>query len=155
MYSPVLCMGSNWNKFTSPYCRPYISHVTYRWAVKLFPFIPSSLLIKSLAMALRARELDMRASPYDLTTYFPPWSPRRATTRSREKRGSESSFQGGNAKEGVGGKGGKCTGNSRADLTNTQIPCGLNDVAAEGLGGTFSSEPIYIETVEVSFIPCN
>jgi hypothetical protein len=40
-----------------------------RWAVKLFPLIPSSLLIDSLDLALKAREIDMRASPYDLTAY--------------------------------------------------------------------------------------
>jgi hypothetical protein len=40
-----------------------------RWAAKLYPFIPSSLLIDALEIALRAREIDMRASPYDLTAY--------------------------------------------------------------------------------------
>lgn len=47
-----------------------MSHLTSsRWAAKLYPLIPSSLLIDALEVALRAREIDMRASPYDLTAY--------------------------------------------------------------------------------------
>jgi hypothetical protein len=44
-------------------------HSSRRWTVKLFPLVPSSLLIDSLDLALKAREIDMRASPYDLTAY--------------------------------------------------------------------------------------
>jgi hypothetical protein len=40
--------------------------------VKLFPAAPSSLLLSTLALAIRAREVDMRASPYDLHAYRPP-----------------------------------------------------------------------------------
>jgi hypothetical protein len=47
----------------------YLDFTSLRWAVKLYPLIPSSLLIDSLEIALRAREIDMRASPYDLKAY--------------------------------------------------------------------------------------
>jgi hypothetical protein len=45
-------------------------HVTmdlYKWAYKLTPFVPSELVADCFALALAARELDMRASPYDLS----------------------------------------------------------------------------------------
>ena len=38
----------------------------YRWCYKLDPFVPSELMADCFALALRIRELDMRASPYDL-----------------------------------------------------------------------------------------
>ena len=38
----------------------------YKWAYKLAPFTPSELLADCFALALDLRELDMRASPYDL-----------------------------------------------------------------------------------------
>lgn len=44
-------------------------HVTmdlYKWAHKLAPFAPSELVADCFELALAARELDMRASPYDL-----------------------------------------------------------------------------------------
>ena len=37
----------------------------FKYAFQLYPFIPSELLITSLEIALAARRLDMRASPYD------------------------------------------------------------------------------------------
>ncbi|HWC84266.1 MAG TPA: 3-methyladenine DNA glycosylase [Pseudonocardiaceae bacterium] len=40
---------------------------TYKWAYKLDPFVPSELVADCFALALRIRELDMRASPYDLS----------------------------------------------------------------------------------------
>jgi hypothetical protein len=39
----------------------------YKWAYKLIPVVPSDLLIDSFVLAKAVRELDMRASPYDLT----------------------------------------------------------------------------------------
>ena len=39
----------------------------YRWAYKLSPLIPSELVGDCFALAREIRELDMRASPYDLT----------------------------------------------------------------------------------------
>jgi hypothetical protein len=39
----------------------------YRWAMKRYPWVPSELIADSFLLALEIRELDMRASPYDLS----------------------------------------------------------------------------------------
>ena len=39
----------------------------FKWAYKLDPFVQSNLLADCFELALKIRELDMRASPYDLT----------------------------------------------------------------------------------------
>jgi hypothetical protein len=47
-------------------------HVTmdlYRFAYKIAPFCPSGLVADAFELALAAREVDMRASPYDLSGY--------------------------------------------------------------------------------------
>ncbi|PQM48436.1 hypothetical protein C1Y40_01348 [Mycobacterium talmoniae] len=41
----------------------------YKWCYKLSPLIGSELLLDCLELAAAAREVDMRASPYDLTGY--------------------------------------------------------------------------------------
>jgi hypothetical protein len=41
----------------------------YKWGFKLAPLIPSGMLLDFFEFACAARELDMRASPYDLTEY--------------------------------------------------------------------------------------
>ncbi|AQT80112.1 3-methyladenine DNA glycosylase [Mycolicibacterium litorale] len=41
----------------------------YKWCYKLGPLVDSGLLVDCLAVAAEARELDMRASPYDLTAF--------------------------------------------------------------------------------------
>lgn len=41
----------------------------YKWAYKLGPFVPSDLLGDCFALAAEVRELDMRASPYDLADH--------------------------------------------------------------------------------------
>jgi hypothetical protein len=41
----------------------------YKWAVKLGPLVPGDLLLDAFDLAARIRELDMRASPYDLTAW--------------------------------------------------------------------------------------
>ncbi len=41
----------------------------YKWCYKLGPLVESTLLIDCLELAFDARELDMRASPYDLREY--------------------------------------------------------------------------------------
>ncbi|WP_019854475.1 hypothetical protein [Actinopolyspora mortivallis] len=38
----------------------------FKWCYKLDPFVPAELLADSFELAARIRELDMRASPYDL-----------------------------------------------------------------------------------------
>ncbi len=45
----------------------------YKWAFKLAPFTPSELIADAFALARDIREVDMRASPYDLASLgFPP-----------------------------------------------------------------------------------
>ena len=39
----------------------------YKWAYKLIPAVPSDLLVATFELARSIRELDMRASPYDLS----------------------------------------------------------------------------------------
>lgn len=41
----------------------------YKWAYKLAPATPAELLADCFALAVEVRELDMRASPYDLAGY--------------------------------------------------------------------------------------
>jgi hypothetical protein len=41
----------------------------YKWAVKLGPLVPGELLLDAFELAARIRELDMRASPYDLSAW--------------------------------------------------------------------------------------
>jgi hypothetical protein len=41
----------------------------YKWCYKLGPLVDSGLLLDCLELAADARELDMRASPYDLRGY--------------------------------------------------------------------------------------
>lgn len=41
----------------------------YKWGFKLVPLVPSSLILDCFELACAARELDMRASPYDLSEY--------------------------------------------------------------------------------------
>ena len=45
----------------------------YKWAYKCSPWVSSELLRETLFFAIRAREIDMRASPYDLAKLdYPP-----------------------------------------------------------------------------------
>ncbi len=41
----------------------------YKWCYKLSPLVDSELLLACLRLAAAAREVDMRASPYDLSDY--------------------------------------------------------------------------------------
>jgi len=57
---------------TIEFDQPACVHVTmdlYRFAYKIAPFCPGSLLAATFDLARQARELDMRASPYDLRAY--------------------------------------------------------------------------------------
>jgi len=47
----------------------------YKWAYKSSPWISSDLLRDTLFFAIKAREIDMRASPYDLSTFGYPAIP--------------------------------------------------------------------------------
>jgi hypothetical protein len=56
--------------------QPGCLHATmdlYKWAYKLSPAVPGELLADCFALAADVRELDMRASPYDLSELG--WSP--------------------------------------------------------------------------------
>ncbi|MEL7499318.1 MAG: 3-methyladenine DNA glycosylase [Planctomycetota bacterium] len=46
----------------------------YKWAFKSMPWVGSQLLEDCFQLAMAAREMDMRASPYDLSAYgeYPP-----------------------------------------------------------------------------------
>ncbi|MCS6772100.1 MAG: 3-methyladenine DNA glycosylase [Kiritimatiellae bacterium] len=41
----------------------------YKWAMKIWPWVESELVGDAFLLALEIRELDMRASPYDLSRY--------------------------------------------------------------------------------------
>ena len=59
------------------YALPYDLHALlvhanmdlYRFAYKIAPFCPSEVVADAFDVARAAREVDMRASPYDLTAY--------------------------------------------------------------------------------------
>lgn len=51
----------------------------YKWAYKLSPLVSSELVVDAFILAREIRELDMRASPYDLTSYG--YQPVRIETR--------------------------------------------------------------------------
>ncbi len=56
------------DQFDQPGC----VHVTmdlYRYAYKIAPWVPGELVADTFLLAWEARELDMRASPYDLSGY--------------------------------------------------------------------------------------
>jgi hypothetical protein len=45
----------------------------YKWAIKLGPLVPGELLLDAFELAAAIREIDMRASPYDLRAWgYPP-----------------------------------------------------------------------------------
>jgi hypothetical protein len=49
--------------------QPGCVHATmdlFKWTLKALPFVEAGLVVDTLALALQARVLDMRASPYDL-----------------------------------------------------------------------------------------
>ncbi|SDC19017.1 hypothetical protein SAMN05660690_0860 [Geodermatophilus telluris] len=56
--------------------QPGCLHATmdlYKWAYKLSPAVPGELVADCFALAVEVRELDMRASPYDLAGHgYPP-----------------------------------------------------------------------------------
>ena len=54
--------------------QPGCIHATmdlFKWAIKVHPYIDSHIIADALELAIVAREIDMRASPYDLTAYKP------------------------------------------------------------------------------------
>ena len=62
----------------------------YKWAYKLGPLVDSGFVADCLELAATARELDMRASPYDLTGYgFAPIAVETPTGRAEYVRGQQ------------------------------------------------------------------
>ncbi|MDN4482526.1 3-methyladenine DNA glycosylase [Demequina lignilytica] len=52
--------------------QPGCLHATmdlYKWAAKLTPVVPSSLTLEAFALALEVRQVDMQASPYDVSRF--------------------------------------------------------------------------------------
>ena len=52
--------------------QPGCLHATmdlYKWAAKLTPAIPSDLVLDAFELALEVRRVDMRASPYDVSSF--------------------------------------------------------------------------------------
>lgn len=41
----------------------------YKWHYKFFPWVPSEWVLESFILALEARQIDMRASPYDFRSW--------------------------------------------------------------------------------------
>ena len=58
----------NEEDYEQPGCLHSIMDI-FKWSVKIFPFLSSNLVVDALELALRAREVDMRASPYNLKAY--------------------------------------------------------------------------------------
>ncbi len=59
-------------EITTEHDQPGCVHVTmdlYKFAYKLAPWMPSEVIAEAFEVAAAARELDMRASPYDLSEY--------------------------------------------------------------------------------------
>ena len=40
----------------------------FKYAYQLYPFVSSDLLRECLVLAIKARKIDMRASPYDVSS---------------------------------------------------------------------------------------
>ncbi len=67
---------------TTDHDQPGCLHVTmdlYKWAFVIAPYSAAELIADAFELALAARELDMRASPYDLTAFG--FAPIRIETR--------------------------------------------------------------------------
>lgn len=74
-FTPAAVPRNRWvltRAATVDYDQPGCLHVNmdlYRFAYKIAPFCPSELVAEAFDLARLAREIDMRASPYDLTGY--------------------------------------------------------------------------------------
>lgn len=56
------------NEYDQPGCI-HVNMDLYKWAFHLAPFISSELIADAFELAVAAREIDMRASPYDLRQF--------------------------------------------------------------------------------------
>jgi hypothetical protein len=86
---PVCCTHYDAFRFFTPSARPlnlhqpsresrmeleqrgclHVNMDLYKWAYKFWPWIDSELLVDTFELALDARQVDMKASPYDLEEY--------------------------------------------------------------------------------------
>ncbi|MEZ5275223.1 MAG: 3-methyladenine DNA glycosylase [Opitutaceae bacterium] len=86
---PICCSHFDAFRFFTPEARPlnriqpgpddrivheqrgclHVNMDLFKWTGKLLPWSSSELLLDTLALAFRIREIDMRASPYDLSQY--------------------------------------------------------------------------------------
>ena len=58
--------------------QPGCIHATmdlFKYAYTLYPYVGSELLRETLNLAISARKIDMRSSPYDISQYLPDESP--------------------------------------------------------------------------------
>ncbi|TFD87209.1 3-methyladenine DNA glycosylase [Cryobacterium lactosi] len=65
---PVLPSRENQPQLEQPGCL-HAGMDVYKWAIKLGPLVPGELLLDCFDLARDIRELDMQASPYDLTAW--------------------------------------------------------------------------------------
>mmetsp|Transcript_21286 Transcript_21286/g.35650 ORF Transcript_21286/g.35650 Transcript_21286/m.35650 type:complete len:359 (-) Transcript_21286:20-1096(-) len=56
------------SKYEQPGC-VHTNMDLFKYAYQLYPLLPSELLVETLQIAITARKIDMRASPYDVSTY--------------------------------------------------------------------------------------
>jgi hypothetical protein len=74
-FTPAAAPRNRWEltrAATTDHDQPGCLHANmdlYRFAYKVAPFCPSDVVADAFEVAVRAREIDMRASPYDLTGY--------------------------------------------------------------------------------------
>lgn len=86
---PVACTHYDAFRFFTPAARPLNRHQPtfdtmealeqpgclhtnmdlYKWSYKLFPWIAAELIVDAFELAAAVRQIDMRASPYDLAQY--------------------------------------------------------------------------------------
>ena len=79
--------------------------ICYKWAFKLGPLVASELVMDCLELAADARELDMRASPYDLRDYgFEPIAVETAAGRAEYVRAQQGVARAGRPAAGGAGR---------------------------------------------------
>lgn len=69
---PINTVKSLSRENTSRHEQPGCIHANmdlFRYAYQLYPFVSSALLVQALTLALEARKVDMRASPYDVSAF--------------------------------------------------------------------------------------
>ena len=65
--NPVITRGDQ-VKLEQPGC-VHTNMDLFKYAYQLYPLLPSTLLVEALQLALAARMIDMRASPYDVSSF--------------------------------------------------------------------------------------